>query len=254
MVFISYSNKDSHAAAALRDELETNHYQCFLAHDDIEATADWHEEIWKELHESDAFVGLITEAFNSSAFCQQEIGAALALAKPSLLVFGGTETVRVPGFAARFQAVKPEKLLAALSELPKFRQLRVDAWIQATKEADSFKEANAVYSQFRTEWQSMADDEKLRWVLAGDGNSQVRDEGYGVGPFFRDARRSMRRFLVRTKQGLYVTEAWQGEFIDGFEYRLSADRGVAKEFLQGTTEGVEAKLKSLDREATLIDI
>lgn len=202
MVFISFSHEDAHAAGALKDELESNYYPCFLAHDDIQAGADWHEELWKTLPKSRVFVGLLTDDFNSSAFCQQELGAALALGKPTLLVFAGTR--KLPGFSARFQAVKRAKLLATLNELPMFRQLRVEAWIHATKEANSFANANSVYSHFRQEWQSMSVDEQLRWILAAAGNHQVYWESYKVGPFYKSMREAMKPHL--TNQWLFEND------------------------------------------------
>ena len=201
-VFISYSHKDADAASALRNKLESSDYPCFLAHDDVPATEDWHNEIWKTLRNSHAFVGLVSDDFNSSAFCQQEIGAALALGKPSLLIFAGSR--RVPGFAARFQAVKRARLLTTLDQLPKFRQLRAEAWIHATKKADSYARANTVYNHFREEWETMAEDEQLRWLLAAAGNRQVRDESYHVGPFYKRVRHSMKSRL--TDQWLFEND------------------------------------------------
>jgi hypothetical protein len=202
MVFISYSNVDAHAAAVLRGTLELNNYPCFLAHEDIEATSDWHEEIWKSLHNSHAFIGLVTDDFNSSAFCQQEIGAALALGLPSLLVFAGSRTLA--GFAARFQAVKRKMLIDTLNELPKFRQLRAESWIHATKEVNTYGEANVIYGRFYSEWDSMTEDEQLRWILAAAGNSQVYGEGYKVGPFYKRMRRDMKAHF--TNQWLFEND------------------------------------------------
>jgi len=189
MIFISYSNEDAHAAGALKVKLESSYYPCFLAHEDIVATSDWHEEIWKTLHSSKAFVGLVTEDFNSSAFCQQEIGAALALGLPSLLVFAGSR--KLAGFAKRFQAVNPQKLMETLNKLPKFRQLRAEAWIHATKIVNTYADANIVFNHFFSEWGAMTEDEHLRWILAAAGNSQVYDEGFQVGPFYKMMRRLM---------------------------------------------------------------
>jgi TIR domain len=112
MIFISYSNKNGKLAGELKTELEDAHYSRFLAHDDIQGGSDWHQEIWTALRRADAFVGLVTEEFNTSAFCQQELGAALALDKPRLLVRLGVPDP--PGFANRFQGVKRGKLLTAL--------------------------------------------------------------------------------------------------------------------------------------------
>lgn len=203
LVFISYSDKDKRRAGAYKDELESNHYLCFLAHEDIEATEDWHEEIWNNLRKAEAFIGLVTKHSNCSAFCQQEIGAALAWKKPSLLVFCDTHR-RVPGFAARFQAVKPAKLLSSLNGLPSFRRLRVEAWIHATRGVGSFKEANVIYQRFRHEWSTMTDDEKLRWILASANNRQVYDEGYIVGPFYHKKLSEMKPLL--TKQWLFEND------------------------------------------------
>ncbi len=57
MIFISYSNKNGELAAEVKGDLEDGHYSCFLAHDDIAVSTDWHEEIWKALRACDAFVG-----------------------------------------------------------------------------------------------------------------------------------------------------------------------------------------------------
>jgi hypothetical protein len=65
MIFIRYSHKDEDAAGALDGELQAASYSTFLAHDDVPPPSDWHVEIWKALQECHAFVGLLTEDFNS---------------------------------------------------------------------------------------------------------------------------------------------------------------------------------------------
>jgi hypothetical protein len=120
MIFIRYSHKDEDAAGALDGELQAASYSTFLAHDDVPPPSDWHVEIWKALQECHAFVGLLTEDFNSSAFCQQEVGAALALRKPHVLAVDGKQK-RAPGFG-RFQTVKRKELLATLNDSSSFRE------------------------------------------------------------------------------------------------------------------------------------
>ena len=196
MIFISYSHKDDGAAGSLSRELEKAFYSTFLAHDDVQPTADWHIEIWKALQGCHAFVGLLTENFNESAFCQQEVGAALALEKPHVLAVEGKKN-RPPGFAGRFQAVKRGELLETLNESPKFREARVEAWIEANTKASNYEQANAIYRRFWQEWENMKDREKLRWLAAAATNSQVRDEGFNAGPFFKRALREMRPRLSK---------------------------------------------------------
>jgi hypothetical protein len=171
MVFISYSSKDGELAAEIKTELEKAYYSCFLAHDDIAAALDWHKEIWKNLRECRAFVGLVTSEFNESAFCQQEVGAALALEKPRLLVKLGVPSP--PGFAQRFQSVSRRSLLETLDSDSSFRMLRVASWIEGVVAAGSFGAANALYNRFHAEWNGMSDELKLHWLLAAAGNGEV---------------------------------------------------------------------------------
>jgi len=97
VIFISYSHLNNSVASEVKSELEAAYLTCFLAHDDINASEDWHDQIWKALRNCDAFVGLVTSDFNASAWCQQEVGAAFALDKPRLLV--RVDASNPPGFA-----------------------------------------------------------------------------------------------------------------------------------------------------------
>ncbi|MCH8152890.1 MAG: toll/interleukin-1 receptor domain-containing protein [Planctomycetes bacterium] len=194
MIFISYSIKNGELAAKVKGELEDGHYSCFLAHDDVAVSTDWHEEIWKALRACDAFVGLVTEEFNASAFCQQEVGAALALNKPRLLVRLGVPDP--PGFASRFQGAKRDGLLHALDTLDMFQALRIESWIAAVASVQNYNESNSVHERFRAAWDDMSDEKKLRWLLAAAGNSQVRNEGFKAGPFYRSALKKLKPSLT----------------------------------------------------------
>ena len=209
MIFLSYSGKNGQLAAQIKHELEAEHFSCFLAHDDITGGADWHDEIWAALHNCHAFVGLVTKEFNASAFCQQELGAALALNKPRLLV--RLDVPDPPGFARRFQAVKRNKLLATLDTGDMFRTLRVEAWIEGAKSVDSFSKANRVLDRFRSEWATMQEDEKLRWLLAAASNGQVKSESFKAGPFFHRAKKELTPLL--TDQWLFDNDK-QGDLHD----------------------------------------
>jgi TIR domain len=177
VIFISHSSKDASLAGEIQTELRDAHYRSFLAHADIGAASDWHSEIWQCLRDCHAFIGLVTDDFNESAYCQQEVGAAFALDKPRLLVKLGPPNP--PGFSGRFQGVKRQNLVEALNSGKPFRMLRVQAWVDATTSAGDFHAANAVVSFFRAEWDTMTDDERLRWLLVASANAQVSN---GVRP------------------------------------------------------------------------
>lgn len=203
MIFISHSTKNEDVAKEIRDELEKKHYKCFLSGDDLEADDDWHDEIWKALKGSHAFLGVVTKEFYESAFCQQELGAALALPnKPRLLILH--DATKPPGFAARFQACKRSKLLDTLDTKPRYRTVRVEAWITAAASVTSYKNANDAHDRFSGEWDSMSEDEKLRWLLAAAGNSQVTGEGFKAGPFFQKAKKELKKLL--TDQWLFEND------------------------------------------------
>lgn len=194
MIFISYSNKNGKLAAEVKGDLEDGHYSCFLAHDDIAVSTDWHEEIWKALRACDAFVGLVTEEFNASAFCQQEVGAAFALNKPRLLVRLGVPDPS--GFASRFQGARRDGLLHALDTLDMFQALRIESWIAAVDSVQNYNESNRIHDRFHAAWHDMSDAKKLRWLLAAAGNSQVRGEGFKAGPFYRSALKKLKPLLT----------------------------------------------------------
>jgi hypothetical protein len=194
MIFLSHGSKDRDVAKRIKKELENEYYRCFLSGDDIDADEDWHQRIWRELRDCDALLGLVTPHFNASGFCQQELGAALAFDKPRLLVL--ERAPKPPGFAARFQACKRTRLLQTLNTSARFRAVRVAAWIESAKAVDTYRKANAAHDRFADEWDGMHEGEKLQWLLNAAGNSQIVGEEYKSGPFFRKAKKELRRAMT----------------------------------------------------------
>ena len=76
-LFISYSHKDRKLAKQVKKCLLTFGLNVFLAHDDIEASVQWANEIVAALKESDVFPPLLTDAFSASDWTDQETGVAL---------------------------------------------------------------------------------------------------------------------------------------------------------------------------------
>lgn len=218
MIFISYSTKDSNLAERIKGKLEGRQYPCFLSGDDLKADDDWHKEIWEKLRTCHAFVGLVTPDFIGSVFCQQEVGAALAFDKPRLLILRKGVS-KPPGFAARFQKCKANKLLETLDTSPRFRTVRVAAWINAVRSVDSFRKANEVHDRFSGEWATMTEGEKLCWLLSAAGNSQVARETYKSGPFVKKAKKELKPAM--TDQWLLENDT-EGLFHDPMENPLAS--------------------------------
>lgn len=84
-LFISHLAKDKDVyARRLRDCLLPYCISGFIAHEDIEPTKDWQQQIVKALHCMEAFVAIHTKGFRDSVYTQQEVGFALGKGVPIL--------------------------------------------------------------------------------------------------------------------------------------------------------------------------
>lgn len=75
--FISYSNQNKKYCALIKDTLQEIGLDGFLAHEDINISREWAEEIFNQLKHVDIFIALLSEDFKISDYCSQEVGMAL---------------------------------------------------------------------------------------------------------------------------------------------------------------------------------
>lgn len=76
-IFFSYSSVDKEIVGALKKQLEFMGFEVFLAHDDIEPSVEWQEEIIKNLKSCVVFISLLTKSFKGSEWTDQETGMAI---------------------------------------------------------------------------------------------------------------------------------------------------------------------------------
>ncbi len=76
-IFISHLTANKIAATNLKSVLATYGISCFVAHEDIEPTKEWANEIEKALLTMDCLCAIITPEFIKSKWCDQEVGFAL---------------------------------------------------------------------------------------------------------------------------------------------------------------------------------
>jgi hypothetical protein len=104
-VFLSYDHEDKAVAGRIKEELATLGFSAFLAHEDIEVSAEWRSEILKHLDNCSTLVAVVTENFAKSVWTNQEVGFVLGKGKPIIsLVFGETAEM-LPGFLESLQAI-----------------------------------------------------------------------------------------------------------------------------------------------------
>lgn len=118
-LFISHSSTDKMYATEFKKYLEKFEVSGFVAHDDIEPTLPWLEEIKRALHTMHAFVALLTPEFKESKYTDQEVGFALAREVLIIHVRSGLDPY---GFIAETQSLsfpidQPEKLSSEIIDV-----------------------------------------------------------------------------------------------------------------------------------------
>lgn len=77
-LFISHTHAHVAFVGALRRALEEMGIAAFVAHDQIEPTRQWQEEIEAALSSCDALAAVLTPDFVDSSWCDQEVGYGMA--------------------------------------------------------------------------------------------------------------------------------------------------------------------------------
>lgn len=100
-LFVSHLAAHRVFAAELQEALEKYGISAFVAHNDIEPTAEWQTQIETALGTCDALVALLHPNFHESRWTDQEIGYAMGRGVPVFSVRFGQDPY---GFIGRFQA------------------------------------------------------------------------------------------------------------------------------------------------------
>jgi hypothetical protein len=101
-IFLSHASEDRVMAAKIKEELEKNGFNIFVAHDDIPGTEEWREKILSELKVSEIFIALRTKNYSKKSFTEQECGFALAMGKRILSLCVSSSPSEM-GFCSAFQ-------------------------------------------------------------------------------------------------------------------------------------------------------
>lgn len=145
--FLSYSHVDRHLAGRIREELQKFGIAVFLAHEDINPSHEWQEEILRELDQCHIFLPLLTRRFHVSRWTDQETG--LAIAKRKVIVPLRVD-VNPYGFAGRFQAFafhrnRPPRSCGQLLQIvranTRLRSRALNSLINALGESVNFDES-----------------------------------------------------------------------------------------------------------------
>jgi hypothetical protein len=100
--FLAYHHDDNILAGKIKRELEQRGSTAFLAHEDIEISKTWREEILEHLKSCQALIAVVTPSFEKSTYANQEAGIILGKGKP---VISLNFTKELPGFLESIQAI-----------------------------------------------------------------------------------------------------------------------------------------------------
>ena len=147
-LFLSHTSKHKATTARLQQNLRRYGISAFVAHEDIEPTKEWLEEIEKGLFSMDALAAILTPGFHESDWTDHEVGVAV-----------GRDVVVVPirkgldpyGFIGKYQGYQAatrtvgevaQAIFDILAANPKTKARLADvivARILASKAADPYR-------------------------------------------------------------------------------------------------------------------
>ncbi|WP_321430127.1 toll/interleukin-1 receptor domain-containing protein [uncultured Methanolobus sp.] len=175
-LFLSHKSEVKKETGTLKEILKMYGISCFVAHEDIEPTNEWQEEIEKALASMDGFVALLTENFHESNWTDQEVGFAFGRGIPIIAL----KLERDPyGFIGKFQALSCTWESAAtkiVSILIKYEKM-IDAYVNAVKDCENFDSANALF-KIMENITSLSEKQISTLISAFNDNEQIK-HSYG---------------------------------------------------------------------------
>lgn len=183
-LFLSHVSKHKVQVSKLKSALLERGISAFVAHEDIEPSREWQNEISLALRSMDALAALITPEFHGSNWTDQEIGWALGRGVPVIAVRLGTDPY---GFVGKLQAVPgtldapaslADSILQALLRSNQSHGQMRRALVQAFENSDSFATAKTL-KDIVVAITDFTDDEKGQLRAACASNYQV-SHSWGV--------------------------------------------------------------------------
>ena len=197
-LFMSHRATYRRFASELQAQLLAFGISSFVAHEDIEPTREWQNQIETALETADALVALMHPEFHQSNWTDQEIGYALARHLPVVSVNLGCDPY---GFIERFQALDGQDKTATTLARDLFTVLNRNAMtyrriaysvVRRFAESESWNEAkiNMGLLEKLEYWDSTLSDIAQRAI---NKNGELR-HAFGVperlGSFIESAQRS----------------------------------------------------------------
>jgi len=105
-LFLSHKAEFKPFPSSFKESMALYGVSCFVAHEDIQPTKEWQDEIEKALFSMDALAALISEGFSNSCWTDQEIGVAIGRQIPIVPIKLGMDPY---GFIGKYQALSARR-------------------------------------------------------------------------------------------------------------------------------------------------
>ena len=102
-VFISHLSNNKERMSAMKSNLDKWGVHAFIAHEDIEPSKEWMNEIEIALETMDILIAVVEPGFKESNWCAQEVGYALGRKVDVIPLSAGFDPF---GFFGKFQSIK----------------------------------------------------------------------------------------------------------------------------------------------------
>ena len=170
-LFISHKTEDKINISNLKAQLAKYGISCFVAHEDIEPTQQWADEIENALFSMDACVAIMTEKYHNSSWTDHEVGCAYGRHVPVIAVRMGKDPY---GLIGRFQALSAswenlaEKLMAILIKYSAVK----DAYIKSIAACNDYEQGNLL-AKMLPYIKDLTDEQLDKLIDAWYNNGQV---------------------------------------------------------------------------------
>jgi len=186
-LFISHVSADKEYVSDLKAALAPWHVDAFVAHEDIEPSREWIEEIELALAGCHALLAYLTPTFHKSLFTYQEVGVAIARRILIVPVRCGLDPY---GLFARFQAVQglgaetwllARQVVRTLAGSPLTAALMAERLVASLEISSSYERTRDLMELIEAV-STWTPDQLARLERAGEENRQVREAVTRLAP------------------------------------------------------------------------
>ena len=178
--FLSYQTADKVIAGDIKKMLDRLNVETFLAHEDIEVSAEWRLAIIQELMVADLFIPILSKNYYTSIWCKQESG--MAAYRGNTIIPLSIDGSVPEGFIAHVQSnrIDPEEinatpLVTALARRDK--AFAIDGIINLISRSGSYRGAEANFKLSLPYLNDASREQKVRLLQVSLRNDQVCHAG-----------------------------------------------------------------------------